>query len=113
MLNTNEKNASKLLEKLNKKISKTKTYEINNFFSITNKNLFSYYSPLNGYSQEINCFDVIKYLFKCKKKSNININIYSIENLDKFRKAVISEEGLFSYYFILKSFEKVLLHNNE
>ena len=113
LLNANERNASKILEKLNKKISKTKTYEINNFFSITNKSLFSYYSPLNGYSQEINCFDVIKYLFKCKKKSNININIYSIENLDKFRKAVISEEGLFSYYFILKSFEKVLLHNNE
>ena len=111
LLYNKDKN-NKILENLNKKIHKTKTYEINNFFSVTNKNLFSIYSPLNGYLQEINCFNVIKYLLKCKKKSRNNINFYSIENLDRFRKAVISEEGLFSYYYILKSFEKVLIHNN-
>ena len=111
MLYNKDKN-NKILENLNKKIHKTKTYEINNFFSVTNKNLFSIYSPLNGYLQEINCFNVIKYLLRCKKKSKNKINFYSIENLDRFRKAIISEEGLFSYYYILKSFEKVLVHGD-
>ena len=95
------------LEKLNdKKLVKRKNSEINyNFIFNVNKELYSdNLSPYNGF-KKISYSDVFCYKF-CKK----NKNNYKIENLIKFRKVIISEEALFSSYYLQKSFEKLFIY---
>ena len=94
------------LEKLNnKKGIKRKNSEINyNFIFNVNKDLYSdNLSPYNGF-KKITYSDV--FLYKLCKKSRNN---FEIENLIKFRKVLISEEALFSTYYLQKSFEKLFV----
>ena len=97
-----------MLEKLNnkKKGFKRKNSEINyNFIFNVNKDLYSdNLSPYNGF-KKITYSDV--FLFKLCKK---NKNNFEIENLIKFRKVLISEEALFSTYYLQKSFEKLFIY---
>ena len=95
------------LEKLNnKKGIRRKNSEINyNFIFNVNKDLYSdNLSPYNGF-KKITYSDV--FLYKLCKKSRNN---FEIENLIKFRKVLISEEALFSSYYLQKSFEKLLIY---
>ena len=95
------------LEKLNnKKDIRRKNSEINyNFIFNVNKDLYSdNLSPYNGF-KKITYSDV--FLYKLCKKSRNN---FEIENLIKFRKFLISEEALFSSYYLQKSFEKLLIY---
>jgi hypothetical protein len=95
------------LEKLNnKKGIKRKNSEINyNFIFNVNKDLYNdNLSPYNGF-KKITYSDV--FLYKLCKKSRNN---FEIENLIKFRKVLISEEALFSSYYLQKSFEKLLIY---
>ena len=97
-----------MLEKINnkKKGIKRKNSEINyNFIFNVNKDLYSdNLSPYNGF-KKITYSDV--FLYKLCKKSRNN---FEIENLIKFRKVLISEEALFSSYYLQKSFEKLLIY---
>ena len=95
------------LEKLNNKKSiRRKNSEINyNFIFNVNKDLYSdNLSPYNGF-KKITYSDV--FLYKLCKKSRNN---FEIENLIKFRKVLISEEALFSSYYLQKSFEKLFIY---
>ena len=95
------------LEKLNnKKGIRRKNSEINyNFIFNVNKDLYNdNLSPYNGF-KKITYSDV--FLYKLCKKSRNN---FEIENLIKFRKVLISEEALFSSYYLQKSFEKLFVY---
>jgi hypothetical protein len=92
------------LDKLNKNPFLRKKSNINyNFVFNINKELYDdNHSPYNGYTK-IYCLDVLFYKIGKQYKNNL-----AIENLIKFRKVIISEEALFSSFYLQKSFEKLI-----
>jgi hypothetical protein len=97
----------KILDKLNSNeyILKRKSNVNYNFIFHINKDLYDdNHSPYNGFTK-IFCLDVFFYKIGKRFKNKL-----SIENLIKFREVIISEEALFSSFYLQKSFEKLIMY---
>ena len=97
----------KILDKLNSNeyILKRKSNVNYNFIFHINKDLYNdNHSPYNGFTK-IFCLDVFFYKIGKRFKNKL-----SIENLIKFREVIISEEALFSSFYLQKSFEKLIMY---
>ena len=96
-----------VLDKLNNnKLFKRKKSNVNyNFIFHINKDIYNdNQSPYNGFTK-IFCLDVFFYKIGKYYKNNL-----AIENLIKFREVIISEEALFSSFYLQKSFEKLFMY---
>ena len=110
--------ASKSFYSKNGNLNKRKNVKFEDYFfsSINNNNLgYSISQTINGY-KKIKILDFIINLIPCCcpcKKFQKSLSKNKINNLIEFRKNIISEEAMFSLFYIQTTFNKIFLNREK
>ena len=96
-------------------INKRKTIKFEDYFFSLNNLDYSILQTIEGY-KKVKYLDFFIYIFPCIfscKKFQKSLSKNKINNLMNFRKNIISEEAMFSLFYIQTTFDKVLLERKK